>query len=108
MLGPLGELKGITLMPNTSGARNAPEAIRLARAMETRGYLVDTAETVANRFAVYRSQTEPLIDFYRTTGRAVVAVDGIVVKSLGDGVMAVFTSATAALICSLLFSYSSF
>lgn len=31
MLGPLGELKGITLMPNTSGARNASEAIRAAR-----------------------------------------------------------------------------
>ncbi|HQU14268.1 MAG TPA: thiazole synthase, partial [Thermodesulfobacteriota bacterium] len=30
MLGPLGELKGITLMPNTSGARNASEAIRAA------------------------------------------------------------------------------
>ena len=31
MLGSLGELKGITLMPNTSGARNASEAIRAAR-----------------------------------------------------------------------------
>ncbi len=33
----------------------------------------------------------------RSITNAVVAVDGIVVKSLGDGVMAVFTSATAAL-----------
>ena len=31
MLGPLQELGGITLMPNTSGARNAPEAVRAAR-----------------------------------------------------------------------------
>ena len=31
MLGPLQQLKGITLMPNTSGARNATEAIRAAR-----------------------------------------------------------------------------
>lgn len=31
MLGPLRRLEGITLMPNTSGARNASEAIRAAR-----------------------------------------------------------------------------
>jgi len=31
MLGPLQRLTGITLMPNTSGARNASEAIRAAR-----------------------------------------------------------------------------
>ncbi|MGB5196330.1 MAG: thiazole synthase, partial [Candidatus Deferrimicrobium sp.] len=31
MLGPLRQLGGITLMPNTSGARNASEAIRAAR-----------------------------------------------------------------------------
>src|SRR5512143_1884458 len=31
MLGPLRRLDGITLMPNTSGARNASEAIRAAR-----------------------------------------------------------------------------
>ncbi len=31
LLGPLLELPGITLMPNTSGARNAAEAIRAAR-----------------------------------------------------------------------------
>jgi len=31
MLGPLQRMTGITLMPNTSGARNAPEAIRAAR-----------------------------------------------------------------------------
>ena len=31
MLGPLQEIKGITLMPNTSGARDASEAIRAAR-----------------------------------------------------------------------------
>jgi len=31
MLGPLQQLGGITLMPNTSGARNASEAIRAAR-----------------------------------------------------------------------------
>ncbi len=31
MLGPLHRLKGITLMPNTSGARDASEAIRAAR-----------------------------------------------------------------------------
>lgn len=31
MLGPLRDIKGITLMPNTSGARNATEAIRAAR-----------------------------------------------------------------------------
>ena len=42
-----------------------------------RGRSDDTAETVANRFAVYRSQTEPLIEFYGKTGRTVVAVDGV-------------------------------
>jgi thiazole synthase len=31
MLGPLRQLGGVTLMPNTSGARNAAEAIRAAR-----------------------------------------------------------------------------
>ena len=31
MLGPLQKLGGITLMPNTSGARNATEAVRAAR-----------------------------------------------------------------------------
>ena len=31
MLGPLQRMTGITLMPNTSGARNASEAIRAAR-----------------------------------------------------------------------------
>jgi adenylate kinase len=53
-----------------------PEAELLTRAL-ARGRSDDTAETVANRFAVYRSQTEPLIDFYRATGRTVVAVDGV-------------------------------
>jgi adenylate kinase len=42
-----------------------------------RGRSDDTAETVANRFAVYRNQTEPLIAHYRSTGRAVVVVDGV-------------------------------
>ena len=52
------------------------ESELVARAL-ARGRSDDTAETVANRFAVYRGQTEPLIDFYRKTGRTVVAVDGV-------------------------------
>jgi adenylate kinase len=52
------------------------ESELIARAL-ARGRSDDTAETVANRFAVYRSQTEPLIAFYRNTGRTVVAVDGV-------------------------------
>jgi adenylate kinase len=53
-----------------------PEAELVKRAL-ARGRSDDTAETVANRLAVYRSQTEPLVEHYRNTGRPVVAVDGI-------------------------------
>jgi adenylate kinase len=42
-----------------------------------RGRSDDTAETVANRFSVYRTQTEPLIAYYRESGRPVVTVDGV-------------------------------
>lgn len=53
-----------------------PEAELVKRAL-ARGRSDDTAETVANRFAVYRSQTEPLIAYYRESGRPVVTVDGV-------------------------------
>lgn len=36
----------------------------------------DTPETVRNRLEVYRSQTEPLIDHYRSSASGVVEVDG--------------------------------
>ena len=53
-----------------------PEAELVKRAL-ARGRSDDTAETVANRFAVYRSQTAPLVDHYRRTGHTVVSVDGV-------------------------------
>lgn len=53
-----------------------PEAELVNRAL-ARGRSDDTAETVANRFAVYRGQTEPLISYYRESGRPVVSVDGV-------------------------------
>jgi adenylate kinase len=52
------------------------EAELVKRAL-ARGRSDDTAETVANRFAVYRSQTEPLIAYYRESGRPVATVDGV-------------------------------
>lgn len=36
----------------------------------------DTPETVANRLEVYRGQTEPLIEYYRSTGADIRSVDG--------------------------------
>lgn len=53
-----------------------PEAELVRRAL-ARGRSDDTAETVANRFAVYRRQTEPLIAHYRDRGTAVRPVDGV-------------------------------
>ena len=53
-----------------------PEDELVRRAL-ARGRSDDTAETVANRFAVYRSQTEPLVEHYRAAGNIVVAVDGV-------------------------------
>ena len=53
-----------------------PEAELVKRAL-ARGRSDDTAETVANRFAVYRSQTEPLVAHYRGSGRPVIAVEGV-------------------------------
>jgi len=53
-----------------------PEAELVARAL-ARGRSDDTAETVAKRFAVYRTQTEPLIAYYRDSARPVVTVDGV-------------------------------
>ncbi len=53
-----------------------PEEELVKRAL-ARGRSDDTAETVANRFAVYRGQTEPMVEHYRRTGRTVVSVDGV-------------------------------
>ncbi len=36
----------------------------------------DAPETVRHRLDVYREQTEPLIEFYRSTGRVPVTIDG--------------------------------
>lgn len=48
----------------------------LVERMLSRGRDDDTEETIRNRFAVYREQTQPLIDLYR--GRdVVVEVDGM-------------------------------
>ena len=42
----------------------------LGRAHEE-GRLDDTPETIAHRLAVYHEQTEPVVEFYRTTGKLV-------------------------------------
>ena len=51
----------------------------------------DTEETVQRRLAVYREQTEPLIEYYRRQGAPMHAIDGT--KSVDD----VFASLSAAL-----------
>lgn len=51
-----------------------PEA--LTERMLARGRTDDTAETIRNRFEVYRSQTEPILAVYRGRG-IVVEVDGM-------------------------------
>lgn len=43
----------------------------------SRGRSDDTRETIENRLAVYRRDTEPLIDYYRGSGRTVADVDGV-------------------------------
>jgi adenylate kinase len=48
----------------------------LAQRMLSRGRADDTEETIRNRFAVYREQTQPLIDLYRDRD-IVVEVDGM-------------------------------
>ena len=48
----------------------------LAQRMLSRGRADDTEETIRNRFAVYREQTQPLIDLYRDRD-VVVEVDGM-------------------------------
>ena len=48
----------------------------LVRRLLARGRADDTEETVRNRLAVYREQTEPLIDLYSRRG-IVVHVDGV-------------------------------
>ena len=57
-------------------AIEVPEAELVARAL-ARGRSDDNATTVANRLAVYRTQTEPLVEYYRGSGRTVVTVDGV-------------------------------
>ena len=53
-----------------------PEAELVSRAL-ARGRSDDTAETVANRFSVYRGQTEPLVAYYRGSDRPVLPVNGV-------------------------------
>ncbi|MEK7252251.1 MAG: nucleoside monophosphate kinase, partial [Actinomycetota bacterium] len=57
-------------------AIEVPEAELVARAL-ARGRSDDNATTVVNRLAVYRTQTEPLVEYYRGSGRTVVTVDGV-------------------------------
>jgi adenylate kinase len=48
----------------------------LVRRMLSRGRVDDSEETIRNRFAVYREQTQPLLDIYESRGLT-VTVDGI-------------------------------
>lgn len=49
---------------------------RLAARLEKESRADDSAETVLKRLEVYREQTEPLVDYYRGTGR-LVEVQGV-------------------------------
>jgi adenylate kinase len=48
----------------------------LVRRMLSRGRVDDSEETIRNRLAVYREQTQPLLDIYESRGLT-VTVDGI-------------------------------
>lgn len=57
-------------------AVSVPDEELIARAL-ARGRSDDTRETIENRLAVYRRDTEPLIAYYRDSGRTVLDVDGV-------------------------------
>ena len=50
---------------------------QVVQRMLDRGRADDTEETIRTRLEVYREQTEPLVDFYKTAGKlSVVDADG--------------------------------